>query len=418
MDADVRSQTVGRRYVLHEQLGSGGMGAVYRATDRLTGSVVALKRVTTPADQLSFTSRQGDTDLNLALAREFKTLSALHHPHIIGVLDYGFDQQRCPYFTMRLLEDARTIVEAGQGRDPHAKIDLLVQVLQALVYLHRRAILHRDLKPGNVLVVNGQVKVLDFGVSVATTRTMEYLTQTTVGTFTYMAPELFGGAPFTRASDLYAVGLMAYELFAGRYPYDDANVAVLVSDILYKPVDVRAIGVNDALAAVLEQLLVKNREKRYDDADEVIRDLCRATGCPVPPETVEIRESYLRSARFVGRDAELGGLTEALEAALAGYGSAWLVGGESGVGKSRLSLARDRALAGADGRPGAGRGERARGAAAGHRRFDGAGGARPSAPRSAVSPGAPVSGRGRDAAPPMPGQAGRGHPGGPAVGEE
>jgi serine/threonine protein kinase len=333
---DASLQTMGRRYVLHKQLGAGGMGTVYRATDRLTGEAVALKRVTTPAEQLTFASRSGKTDPPLALAQEFRTLASLHHPNIIRVLDYGFDQQRCPFFTMTLLENAQTIAKAGQGQNVAAKVDLLVQTLQALAYLHRRNTLHRDLKPENVLVVDGHVQVLDFGVSVTTSRTMQYLTQTTMGTLAYLAPELLGGAPVTRASDLYAVGVMAYEIFAGRFPYNDTNVAVLVTEILTTPVDARSIGVGDELAAVLEKLLVKRREERYGNAGEVIRDLCTATGRSVPPETAEVRESYLQAASFVDRDVELGQLSRALDTALAGRGSAWLVGGESGVGKSRL----------------------------------------------------------------------------------
>jgi serine/threonine protein kinase len=162
---------------------------------------------------------------------------------------------------MELLEGAQTIVQAGRDADLETQVDLLVQALQALAYLHRQNALHRDLKPGNVLVVDGQtpsrgrVKVLDFGISVVTSQTMEYLTQTTSGTMAYLAPELFGGEPVTRASDLYAVGVMAYELFAGRFPYNDANMAVLFSDILTKTVDTHAIGVDEALAAVLERML-------------------------------------------------------------------------------------------------------------------------------------------------------------------
>jgi tetratricopeptide (TPR) repeat protein len=338
MAMDTLPKTIGRRYVLHERLGVGGMGAVYPATDRLTGEVVALKRVTTPPEQLAFASHSEQADQHLGLAREFGTLASLHHPHIISVLDYGFDEERQPFFTMDLLEDAQTIAETGQGQDLCVQTDLLVQTLQALAYLHRRGILHRDLKPENVLVApaDGRVKVLDFGVSVITPKTTEYVTQTTVGTFPYMAPELFAGAAFSRASDLYAVGVMAYELFAGRHPFDTSNPAVLLNDVLRTPADVRSIGVNDELAAVLERLLAKTSEKRYGNADQVIRDLCVATGRPLPPETIDIRESYLRAARFVGREAELGQLAGALRQAMAGRGSAWLVGGESGVGKSRL----------------------------------------------------------------------------------
>ncbi|MBL7201968.1 MAG: tetratricopeptide repeat protein [Anaerolineae bacterium] len=312
------------------------MGAVYRATDRLTGEAVALKRVTTPAEQLTFASRGEKTDPPLALAQEFRTLASLHHPNVIRVLDYGFDEQRCPFFTMTLLENAQTLVGAGQAQDVATRVDLLVQTLQALAYLHRRNTLHRDLKPGNVLVVDGHVQVLDFGVSVTTSRTMQYLTQTMTGTLAYLAPELFQGAPVTRASDLYAVGVMAYELLAGRYPYNDANMAVLITDILTKAVEVHSIGLGGELAEVLGRLLAKSAEERYDDAGDVIRDLCAATGCSLPRETIEIRESYLQAARFVGREAELRQLSQALDFALEGRGSAWLLGGESGVGKSRL----------------------------------------------------------------------------------
>jgi predicted ATPase len=336
MDRTVPS-TIGKRYVLHERLGAGGMGVVYRATDRLTGSIVALKRVTTPAEQLTFASHSGDGDLSLALAQEFRTLASLRHPHIIRVLDYGFDQQRCPFFTMDLLKGAQTLVEAGQGQDRARQVDLLVQALQALIYLHRRNVLHRDLKPANVLVVDGRVKVLDFGVSVVTSATMEYLSRTTVGTFGYIAPELFAGEPFSRSSDLYALGVMAYEVFAGHHPYDTRNVAVLLHDLLSRPADLASIGVGDDLGALLERLLAKSREERPDDANQVVRELCAATGRPLPSETVEVRESYLQAARFVGRERELDHLSRVLGDAFAGQGSAWLVGGESGVGKSRLA---------------------------------------------------------------------------------
>ena len=103
--------------------------------------------------------------LRLTLAREFRLLSSLRHPNIISVLDYGFDDELRPYFTMELLERAESILRAAAAPTPDGKVDLLAQTLQALAYLHRRGVIHRDLKPGNVMVVDGRVKVLDFGVS-------------------------------------------------------------------------------------------------------------------------------------------------------------------------------------------------------------------------------------------------------------
>src|SRR5262249_54528365 len=101
-------------YQLLEKLGEGGMGMVYRALDRLDGSRVALKRVTTPKEHLQFASKGDSDDFRLALAQEFRFLASLRHPNIISVLDYGFDAERQPYFTMEFLENARSItVDAG-----------------------------------------------------------------------------------------------------------------------------------------------------------------------------------------------------------------------------------------------------------------------------------------------------------------
>jgi serine/threonine protein kinase len=331
------TQTIGRRYVLNDHVGTGGMGAVYRATDRLTGQTVALKQVIASPQDLTFASKAARGSNLLALATEFRTLSSLRHPNIISVLDYGFDEAHRPYFTMEYLPDAKTIIQAGKDRTQQEQIDLILKMLQALVYLHRHGILHRDLKPGNVLVAQGQVKVVDFGLSIETrTRSTMDATQTTAGTLPYMAPELFHGIPVSRASDLYAVGVIAYELFTGHHPFSTNNLAVLVNEILNKSVNVYDIGLEENLAIVLERLLAKNKEERSSEASQVINDLCQAANLPPPAETEAIRESFLQAAKFVGRTAELSQLTEALNAALEGHGSSQLVSGESGVGKSRL----------------------------------------------------------------------------------
>ena len=113
------STTINGRYQLHEKLGQGGMGIVYRATDRLTHEIVALKQIFLPYTQKLLTSiapSQTDSALRLALAHEFQTLASLRHPHIISVLDYGFDEEQQPFFTMSYLPQAQTILEAGNGR--------------------------------------------------------------------------------------------------------------------------------------------------------------------------------------------------------------------------------------------------------------------------------------------------------------
>ncbi len=163
----------GKRYRLLGKLGQGGMGEVFKAQDRLTGQVVALKRVAAshstgpvpaqttqmhsaiiPQSQVVQTVSRADRFapdvLHLALVQEFRILASLRHPNIISVLDYGVDKDRLPYFTMELLSAPTTVLEAGQGKPLKTKVDLLAQLLRALSYLHRHGILHRDLKPANV----------------------------------------------------------------------------------------------------------------------------------------------------------------------------------------------------------------------------------------------------------------------------
>ena len=271
--------------------------------------------------------------LRLTLAREFRLLSSLRHPNIISVLDYGFDDDLSPYFTMELLEGATSILKAGHAASLDGKIDLLAQTLQALAYLHRRGVIHRDLKPGNVMVEGGRVKVLDFGVSLLRER-QEHNGRIIVGTLAYMAPELLLGGSATEASDLYAVGVIAFELLTGRYPFPARTVGALRDAILHhRPI---FEGIEPRLVPLVKSLLEKRPQDRPSSVDDAMAALAAHTGAPLSVETAATRESFLQAAELVGREAELGALTEMRSQASAGRGQAALVGGESGVGKSRL----------------------------------------------------------------------------------
>ncbi len=314
------------RYQLVEPIGHGGMGVVYRALDRLGGQEVALKRVIEREEM----AEAGGFTRRLALAQEFRLLAGLRHPHIISVLDYGFDAERMPFFTMDLLPAAQTVVEAGRHLPLSEQITLIIQMLQALTYLHRRGVLHNDLKPANVLVVDGQVKLLDFGLSAAAGQSSGG-----AGTWAYMAPEVMRGAatgrnPSSRASDLFAVGVMAYEMVVGQRPFPT------IAAVLTREPDLAALPDNEALRAVFARLLVAEPERRFASAPDVIYALCQATGRTLPPESQAIRESFLQAAQFTGRQAEMAHLTGLMSAAIEGQGAVWLIGGESGVGKSRL----------------------------------------------------------------------------------
>jgi serine/threonine protein kinase len=243
----VDSTPIGRRYEILELLGTGGMGSVYRAYDRLSGQTVALKRVAVAPRRAADTS-----NLLLALAQEFRLLAALRHPQIISVFDYGFDSARQPYFTMELLDQPQTLLEIGRAQPLAFQIDLLVQALQALTYLHRRGILHHDLKPENMLVSNGQVRLLDFGLSI----TLDQSQRADIsGTLLYLPPEVLDGAPFTAAGDLYAIGVIAYQLLAGRHPFSADNADDFFDKVLAAAPDLIALAAPPELAVVVGRLL-------------------------------------------------------------------------------------------------------------------------------------------------------------------
>lgn len=320
------------RYNFLEKLGEGGMGAVYTARDRLTQQTVALKQVSLPPDQLQFNASNATSDPYLSLALEFRTLAGLRHPHIISVLDYGFDDQGQPFFTMEWLTHGQPITAFAKDRPLAVKIRLINEMLLALAYLHRRGVLHRDLKPENVLVTDAeQVKVLDFGIASETDHSVQ--DAKLVGTMAYMAPEVLNGAAASLQSDLYGAGLIMYEILTGSYPYQTA-MPRLLHDILHAAPDTSTLDTDVAL--LLDGLLAKSPDQRPASAEAVIRALCAATGQPIPPESRTIRDSFLQASKFVGRAAEFEQLNGVLQAVLEGENAFYLIGGESGVGKSRL----------------------------------------------------------------------------------
>lgn len=307
------------------------MGAVYRAYDRFEKVDVALKQVNRLLSGAPFSTQKKVSDERTAIVEEFRTLASLRHPRIISVLDYGFDVYGQPFFTMSLLEGGTDLVTHGRGKPDAVKAGLIVQTLQALAYLHQRGILHCDIKPANVLVTTtGEVKVLDFGLATGITEA-----RGAGGTLAYMAPEVLMEKPFSPTADLYSVGIMAYELFAEQHPFELENVGKLMQQLLYDVPDYARVP-QENLRMVLARWLAKDPLDRYPSADAAIIALCTALDIRPPVETTAIRESFLQRSRLVGRDAELAELTDQLAEVMQGATQVSLIGGESGIGKSRL----------------------------------------------------------------------------------
>lgn len=319
------------RYELLSEFGRGGMGVVYRAHDRLLQHDVALKQVTHTLNDLDFATKpENDTDTNIALAHEFQVLARLRHPHIISVLDFGFSDDSVPFYTMELLEDGIPITRHAHQVDDKTKQDLIIQMLQAIQYLHRNHLLHRDIKPDNILVSNGQVKVLDFGLAVRKDYDSDNLP---VGTMPYLAPEVIGGQPATLASDLFALGILIHQIMTGQHPFRGKSIAHTITRIMNDDLDFASLDVDEKIQGILSGLLARVPSQRFATVEAV---LSRLSDKRKTLETTRIRDSFLKAAEFVGRKTELAQLGDALKQSQAGKGSAWLIGGESGVGKTRL----------------------------------------------------------------------------------
>lgn len=329
----ISNSTVAKRYYLEEQIGSGGMGDIYRAYDRLTGQTVALKRITLSGRSTFLNPHYDTKDFRLSFALEFKVLASLRHPNIINVLDYGFDEDRTPFFTLELLEDSQNVVEYAKQQNRSKRIDLLIEILQTLTYLHRRGVIHRDLKPDNVMVVDNHTKLLDFGLALVRDATTQQ-NYGIAGTIAYIAPEVVKGIAASESSDFYSVGMIAYEIFVGHHPFSMANLASLLSSSVMDVPDTSML--DDDLAVILDTMLAKDPIDRYGNAYDAIEALCELDKRPLPKSEDSVRDSILQASAFVGRDSEMDKLKAMLNKVLNNEGSTWLVAGESGVGKSRL----------------------------------------------------------------------------------
>ncbi len=327
------NQTINNRYLIKSEIGQGGMGTVYRAFDRLTLKDIALKQVNLAVDDLSFNKSSTQNDVRVMLMQEFQLLARLRHPHIIEVFDFAFTHENQPFYTMQLLDHPPDIFTGTRDKSFNEKIQTVLETLRALAYLHRHRIIHRDLKPSNILLdTDGVVRVVDFGLAV------QHATQTEVaGTVAYMAPELLLGDSASYASDLFALGVIAYQVFTGKHPFWRGNLNAYFELFLQDEMVFDESQLPEPTIPLFRRLLCRQPADRYQSAMEVIQDGFSAFNLPVTRETEDIRDSYLQTADFVGRDAEFALVTHAVQDMIPEKrGSMWIVSGESGVGKSRF----------------------------------------------------------------------------------
>ncbi|MEV3985939.1 protein kinase [Nonomuraea sp. NPDC049758] len=256
MDEGGAEAFLGSRYVLLDEIGAGAMGTVWRARHRETGEIVAVK--------LLRSNLAGDQDLVLRFVQERNVLRTLRHPHIVTMRDFVIEGERLA-LVMDLVEggDLRGLLQQHGTLPPAMAAELMAQVAEALAAAHAKGVVHRDVKPGNVLIdgPTGQVRLTDFGV--ARIVLGPGLTQTTsiIGTPTYLSPEVADGGVPTPAVDVYAAGLILYELLAGRPPFvGEHPMALLRQHAMAMPR--RLPGMPDALWSVIAACTAKDPAAR------------------------------------------------------------------------------------------------------------------------------------------------------------
>ncbi len=316
------------------------MGEVYRARDTSLERDVALKIILAA----------GEADAVKRFSREAQAASALNHPNIITVFDTG-ESHAGPYLVMELVSGRTLRSLLREGWNAGAVTDIGGQIARALAVAHGAGIIHRDIKPENVMVrADGYVKVLDFGLARAARRDADALAETTpgsplghdgvdtgaavVGTAAYMSPEQARGLPVTGATDVFALGLVLYELATGRHPFTATGAFGVVARMLSE-LPVPPSRINPEVPAAVDALILRMLDKdprRRPEAADVEQAL-------TPSAVVITRDAStgrLAAGHSVGREGSRAALGRAFNVALSGRGNLVAVGGEPGIGKTTL----------------------------------------------------------------------------------
>ena len=322
--------TVDNRYRVERLLGRGELGCAYLCRD-LT-------------DQESFVALRPLTDWSGAgglagLRQELSFLSRFRHPHLVHLIDFGVMEHGQTPYVVRHFAAGVDIFQGSTRWDIEQILDQLSKICRVLHFLHSRTVIHRHLKPSNIILAGGEgsdlaPKMLDFGLERCASKG-----RGTPVTLAYTAPEILLGHAANPRSDLYSLGILAYQLLTRRLPFDDDDEGYLIQQHLQGKADMRPVERlkgGSGLAQVLLCLLEKDPEKRPSSAEDVIRLLSAASGRDYSGSVAASAETYFSPGRFVGRDQEMVSLQECAQR-VRENGRGWTVflSGESGAGKSR-----------------------------------------------------------------------------------
>ena len=274
------SSKIGKYEVL-DVLGRGGMGVVYKAYDPILDREIALKTMT--AEGLK------DPVLKERFYREARAAGRLRHPNIVTIYELG-EENSVPFIAMEYIHgtDIHAVIKGQHEVSLEQKIRIIIQLCRGLAYAHKAGIVHRDVKPSNIRLTDDyQVKVLDFGIARLVTSTTMTSGGMVLGTIHYMAPEQIKGAHVDRKSDIFAVGIILFELLTSRKPFDGDNTATVLYNILHEPYQKMNPPIDEqftAIGRVLKKAMDKDPARRFFSADEMADDLEQFLHSFAPPQ--------------------------------------------------------------------------------------------------------------------------------------
>jgi len=318
---------INNRYQILKEIGSGGIGKVFKAIDLLGRNTVAIKVLLSQ-----------ESEHVKRFKEEFLLLRKLQHPNIVKVYDFGTNDKGEPYFTLEHIDgkDWRAFL---QPLDYSKFWGLLIQICTTLDFLHSKRIIHGDLKPSNILITDSPdsqltLKFTDFGFA-------EYETAKDFawwkGTIPYLAPEIIRGEKYNHQADLYSLGVLIYETLFGKKPFDEEQITDLAKSHLEKEV---IIPEDPSLPPGLKHLILTLLEKdpidRYFSAKEVLSEVAKISGLDADGLMAPLAKSLILSSDFVGREKELAILRKTLNQTSTGRSALVLLSGESGIGKTGL----------------------------------------------------------------------------------
>jgi serine/threonine protein kinase len=261
------------RYAIQSELGRGAMGVVYKATDTALERTVAVKTVNMSLE------RDGAEKYEARFYQEARAAGSLNHPNIVTVYDVG-KEGNVAYMAMEFIEGAelRSLLAEGRALPVSQAVSIAVQVAEGLAYAHEHGVVHRDVKPANIMVLtDGPVKITDFGIARMRANTDE-LTQSgmMLGSPKYMSPEQVIGKRADHRSDIFSLGVILYEMLTGGAPFSGENVTALMYQIVnFAPPAPSAVNqaVPELLNFIVAKMLAKPLEERYQSAQELANDL-------------------------------------------------------------------------------------------------------------------------------------------------